>query len=132
MEQRPALLSSAITAPSKGKIFAGLFIMVGWIMVHVVLFYLFVVSGFLVEIALGFIKSILFNDQHAFSSMDLVWEGTLRTGLIIAGAAGIPLGLSKFWFTHQKRLKKAFWLTLLIGILFELYAVYILVTTAFS
>lgn len=132
MEQPPALASDTIAAPSKGKIFVGLVIMVAWIFLHVVLFYVLAVSGFLLELFVGFIKSILLNDRDAFSPIGDAWEGPLKAGLILAGAAGIPLGLAKFWITHQKRIKKAFWLILLLGFLFELYALFILLSTAFT
>ena len=132
MEQPPALPSDTTAAPSKGKIFGGLVIMAAWIFLHVVLFYLFAVSGVLVEMFVGFVKAILLNDKNGLSSMGDAWEGALKTGLILAGAAGIPLGLAKFWITYQKRLKKAFWLFLILGFLFEIYALFILISTAFT
>ena len=132
MEQPPALPSDTNDAPNKGKIFGGMVIMAAWIFLHVVLFYLFAGSGVLVEIFVGFVKTILLNDNNAFPSIGHAWEGTLKTGLVLAGSAGIPLGLAKFWITYQKRLKKAFWLFLILGILFEIYALSILISTVFT
>jgi hypothetical protein len=132
MEQPPSLNSSQSTARNTGKILWGLFIMVAWIILHVVLFYILAVSATLTELFLGFIKTILFNDKQALSSIGDSWEGPLQAGLTIAGAAGIPLGLSKFWSAQQKRLKKTFWLLLLLGLLFDLYALFLMVSAAFS
>jgi hypothetical protein len=97
-----------------------------------VLFYVFAVSGFLVELFFGFIKTILVNDKEALSSIGTAWEGPLSLGLLIAGAAGIPLGLARFCLPQQKRLKKAFWLMLLLGFIFELYALSILISSLFG
>ncbi len=132
MEQPPVLPNSTPPTPSTGKILLGIVLMAVWICLHVVLFYVFAVSGFLVELFVGFIKTILVNDKEALSSIGTAWESPLFAGLVIAGAAGIPLGLARFCINQQKRLKKAFWLMLLLGFVFELYALFVLLSTVFS
>lgn len=132
MEQPPAFPNSTPPAPSTGKILFGIVLMAAWICLHVVLFYVFAVSGFLVELFVGFLRTIFVNDKEALSSIGTAWELPLALGLFIAGAAGIPLGLARFCLPQQMRLKKAFWLMLLLGFIFELYALSILISSLFG
>ena len=121
---------------STGRVIAGISLILGWGALHWVLFYLFAVSGLLVDLLLVFVKAILFNQSAyrtpAATDELFAWSGILQVGLILAGAAGIPAGLAVFWSRRRRLLLRCFGLALLAGILCELYALYVLIDNAFT
>ena len=122
-------------SPSTGQIIGGIAFIIGWAFLHVVLFYAFAFSGILMDAFLIFLKSFLFPGASmggGSAHEALAWEGFLRAGLILAGVAGIPGGLAKFIPSRRTLLKRGFWLLLLAGVVFELYALYILISNAFT
>ena len=109
--------------------------MIGWVLIHVILFYAFAVSGFLVDLMLSIIKAIMFPGAGSYSTGGahemLAWEGHLRAGLILAGAAGFPGGLAMILPSLRKLLWLGFWLLLLAGLAYEISAFGILIDNAF-
>jgi hypothetical protein len=110
--------------------------MIGWVLIHVILFYAFAVSGFLADLMLSIIKAIMFPGASINSAQGahemLAWEGHLRTGLILAGAAGLPGGLAMILPSRRKLLWLGFWLLLLAGLAYEISAFGILISNAFG
>ncbi|MFZ4595192.1 MAG: hypothetical protein ACOYOF_13125 [Verrucomicrobiaceae bacterium] len=134
MNESPPALETP-TRPSLGKIIGGISFMLGWALLHVVLFYLFAVSGILVDVLLAIVKPIMFPGAvHSATGAHeaLGWSATLEAGLVIAGAAGIPAGLAMFWSRRRRVLWCGFWVLLTIGVLCELSALYILVSNALT
>jgi hypothetical protein len=120
---------------SVGRIFAGITLMTGWALVHVVLFYLFFASGAIIDVLLSVVKSIMFPgavSTAAGAHKIFGWAGFLQAGLISAGAAGVPAGLAIFLRNRRKMLWRAFWILLIVGIILEILAIYVLVTNTFS
>ena len=118
---------------SAGRNFLGLVIMAAWIAAHVVLFYAFAVSGILAEMFVGFVKSILVSDRSFFGTTThqwWAWDGALKWGVTVAGAAGVPLGLSRFWNLQRQKLMSTFWLLWITGGALELYALTIFLSRA--
>jgi len=62
----------------------------------------------------------------------LAWTGFLLAGIILSGAAGIPLGLVVFSRRKRKMLLKTFWIALIVGAVLEICALMILVLNAFT
>lgn len=107
--------------PGIGRVFAGILLAAGWVLAHVVLFYLIFASTFLLELLVGLVRPILFPGEAARPiefSYGNTWTRLLTTGLCLSGAAGVPLGLRLFWRAHARLLKRAFWLLLLAGVAF--------------
>ena len=114
---------------------AGVSLIVGWVLAHVVLFYLFFASGTVMDILLNMLRAFMFPGTSGTLTHNhelLGWTGTLQTGLVLAGVAGIPLGLSVFWLERRKLMLLCFLLSFIAGTVCEVHALYILVTTAFS
>lgn len=127
----PALPDTS--SPGFGRIFAGISLIAGWVLVHVVLFYLIFVSSFLLEMFWGIARSILFPG----SSPDLVldsdtslWAHLLTLGLWLGGAAGLPLGLRVFWRSKGRVLQRLFWIALIAAVLLDLSALLTLLKSA--
>ena len=119
--------------PSVRRIIGGTAFILLWTLLHLGLFYAFSGGGFLVDLFLAFIKSIMFpgaNYATTGAHELLGWEGPLRTGLIFAGAAGLPCGLAICIPVRRKMLLRGFWLLLLAGLAFQVYAFSILISSA--
>jgi len=111
-------------APGAGRIIAGLVVMTGWALAHVVLFFLLGVGGVVSDLLLSLLKAVLFPGPHATaSSTAFAWVGMLKTGTILAGAAGVPAGLAIILRHRRTMLMRVFWLALLAGIACEVIAV---------
>lgn len=120
-------------APSAGRIAVGVTIALVWGAVHWVLFYLFAASGILVDAAIGMVRAFLFPGEPPMGhSLDFAWIQPLQVGLILAGAAGVPLGASLIWRNRRKLLRRAFWVAFLVGAALEVLAVFQLGATAFA
>ena len=117
-----------------GRIIGSISCTLGWAALHYVLYYLMAVSGFLVDLFLAFVKMIMVPGA-ARGGMPIgmdTWDGTLLIGLILAGTAGIPLGLSILYTERRRRFRLLFWLLLLLGVCFEVAALYQLCSHALS
>lgn len=128
---------SETTAPPPGgrQIVSGIAFMIGWGLVHWALFYMFFASGAVIDVLLGVIKSVMFpglSSRPGGAHETLGWAEVLRTGLIIAGAAGVPAGMATFCTKRRKILRRLFWIVLTVGAIFEIYALFILVRNAFT
>lgn len=123
------------SSPGFGRILAGFCLIAGWVLVHVVLFYLIFVSSFLLEIFLGIARSILFPGSSRDMVLDSdtsLWAQLLTIGLWLGGAAGVPLGLRVFWRSKGPVLKRLFWITLIAAVLLDVSALVALVKSALS
>ncbi len=108
--------------------------MTGWVLLHVLLFYLFFVSGVLIDLIVGMLKTIFFHgttSTNAFSKV-FAWADLLLAGLIIVGTAGVLRGLAMFWDSRRKSLKRIFWLMFIAGVALELWALFTLVVNALT
>ncbi|MDZ4290038.1 MAG: hypothetical protein U0984_18880 [Prosthecobacter sp.] len=134
MDVQQSQPAAATPTPGTGQVIGGIVFIVVWALVHVVLFYLFFASGVLVDIMLKIVRSIMFPGESRTLTGDEVfgWTGILQTGLILAGAAGVPRGLAIFWRSRRKLLLRCFWIAFFAGVFCELYAVYMLLAAAFS
>jgi hypothetical protein len=104
-----------------------------WVATHVILFYLLAAGGFLVDLMLYLLKSVMFPGSPQTMPVEMTgWTTPLQVGMTLGGAAGILLGLSLVLRGRRKWLSIGFWLLLLAGVLFEISAVFILVSKAFS
>lgn len=134
MNESPPALPAA-SATSTGRIVTGIAFILGWGVVHLVLFYLFFASGIVVDVLLSVVKSVMFPGASlpGKAAHELLgWSGILQTGLIIAGAAGIPGGLAFFCNEWRKFLRRLFWVLLIPGGACEISAVIILIRSAFT
>lgn len=125
--------AGSVPGPGMWRIVGGISFMLGWALLHVILFYALAVSGILVDILLVLIKSVMFpgaSHTAAGAHEVLGWESQLRTGLILAGMAGLPGGLAFFMAARRRLLWGGFLLLLLAGFGFEIYAFGILVRNA--
>jgi len=123
------------SSPGFGRIFAGISLIAGWVLVHVVLFYLIFVSSFLLEMFWSIARSILFpgsSRDMVIDSETSLWATLLTIGLWLGGAAGVPLGLRVFWRGRAPVLKRLFWITLIAAVLFDVGALVTLVKSALS
>lgn len=123
------------SSPGVGRIIGGIALMTVWALVHVVVFYLFFTSGFIIDVILGVAKSVMFPGAAINSTEPhqmFQWAGFLQAGLIIAGAAGVPAGLAMWMKNRRKMLWLGFWIMLIVGGILELSAIFILVSNAFS
>ncbi len=123
------------SSPGIGRIIGGIALMAFWALVHVVVFYLFFASGFVVDVILGVVKSVMFPGAAINSTEPhkmFEWAGFLQAGLIIAGAAGVPAGLALWMKNRRKVLWLGFWVMLIVGGMLELSAIYILVSNTFT
>ena len=109
--------------------------MIGLVLIDVILFYAFSLSGCLVDLMLSIIKAIMFPGAGSYSTGGahemLAWDRHLRAGLILAGAAGFPGGLAMILPSRRKLLWLGFWLLLLAGLAYEISAFGILIDNAF-
>jgi hypothetical protein len=107
--------------------------MIGWAGAHVVLFYLVAVGGVLTEWFLLLVKAVLFpGAAQTAGPAPFAWDWMLRTGTVLAGAAGIPAGLAVMWRHRRKRLMRYFWLLLLAGTVCVLVAFGTFISAALS
>jgi hypothetical protein len=126
-------VADAVPKVKAGSVFGGVAFMVFWAVGHVVLFYGMAVSGILIDVFLGVLKSVMLPGKASTGAHEMMgWEGTLRAGLIVAGVAGIPGGMAMFGGERRKLLGRLFWLVLGVGVVLELVAVFILVRNAFT
>ena len=121
-------------APGIGRILAGVAVIVAWTLAHVILFYLFFASGAVIDILLSILRKVFFPAAGTYQAVPdpFAWTGFLQAGLILAGAAGIPLGLRIFWRGRRKVLMRAFWIALVAGAGFEICAFYILLSNSLA
>ena len=125
-------MSEKASAPDSGRIFLGILAIVVWVVVHLVLFYLFFASGFFIDLAIRMLRAIFMNDAPALSSMSFAWATPLQIGLILTGLAGVSGGAAIFWNEQRRTLLWTFCGAFVIGVLFEIFAVFSLFRAAFS
>ena len=116
------------------RIVGGIIFTTGWVLLHVLLFYLFFVSGVLIDLIVGMLKTIFLHgtpSTNAFSKV-FAWADLLLAGLIIVGTAGVLRGLAIFWDSRRKSLKRIFWLMFIAGVALELWALFTLVSNALT
>jgi len=90
-----------------------------------VLMYLLYVGGFLLDLFLFFVKIVTLPGTVINSpGMEMAWVVPLTIGLVFAGVAGFPAGLAFFWRGRRLMLSAVFAGMFLIGVGFEIYAVY--------
>jgi hypothetical protein len=110
--------------PSIGRIVGSVSFILGWAVLHYLLFFLLAGSGVVLEVLLSIVKTFLFpgrslHEQH----LDITaWSTSLTVGVVIAGLAGIPAGLAILWRDRRKVMMRMFWIAFIAGIAFELYA----------
>jgi len=125
-----------MTEPSAGtgQIVLGVFFIVIWVLVHIVLYYVFITSGVIADLLLYFLRTFMFpgSSLHGGGPELFGWGGPLQAGLILAGAAGIPAGLAIFWLRRRRVLIRTFIAAFIAGIVVEIYAVYMLFANAFA
>ena len=123
-DPEPALSISPDARPSLGRIVGSVSFIFGWVVLHYVLFFLLAGGGVVLEVLLSIVKTFLFpgrslHEQH----LDITaWSTSLTVGVVIAGLAGIPAGLAILWKHKRKIMMRTFWIAILVGIAFELYA----------
>jgi len=129
MQSDPAHPPTNGTPPDKSAwpVVVGTGLIVAWIAVAVLLFYTIAVSGLLVEIFVAIIRPILFPGTSGSQPDMLTWLPSMRVGLILAGAAGIPAGLSIFWRNRRTGLLGSFAILLLAGLLCGLYSLWTMI-----
>lgn len=130
----PPPLPDAPPPRRTGRVVGGIIFMTGWALVHLLLFYLFFVSGVLIDLIVGMLKTIFIHNTHSTNAFSKVfaWADLLLTGLIIVGTAGVPRGLAIFWDSRRKSLKRIFWLMFIAGVALELWALFTLVSNALT
>ena len=75
------------------------------------------------EVLLVLVKAIMFpGASQTASPPSFAWDWMLRTGMLLAGGAGVPAGLAVIWRHRRRRLMRYFWLALLTGIVCVLIA----------
>jgi len=132
MSDLPPALPEA-PAPGVGRIIGGVAFAIMWAAAHVVLFYLFAGGGIVLDILLGIAKTVMVPGREGAHHIDFdQWAMPLRTGLFIAGAAGIPAGIAIIWRHKRKAMMRLFWLALVVGVGFELFALGNFVMTSLS
>lgn len=116
-----------------GWIALGIAFIVLWALAHVVLLGLSFTSGLLLDIALVIFKSVSLPGLMTGSqSMQMAWVTPLQIGILLTGLAGIPAGLLFFLQNRRSMLWLAFSLCLLLGVAFDLYAVFRLFADSFQ
>ncbi len=116
-----------------GWIALGIAFIVLWALAHVVLLGLSFTSGLLLDIALVIFKSVSLPGLMTRSqSMQMAWVTPLQIGILLTGLAGIPAGLLFFLQNRRSMLWLAFSLCLLLGVAFDLYAVFRLFADSFQ
>lgn len=111
----------------------GIVFIVVWIGSAVVLFYIFGGGGIVADVLLAIVRSVMFPGTANQSRPEMLdWIPSMRIGMILAGAAGIPAGLAIFWQSWRKSLLLGFTAAFLAGVLVLLYSLYTLLSSAFS
>ncbi len=114
----PPLAVEAAERPSIKRVIGSVAFLVGWGLLHYVIFILLAASGIVVEVLLSLVKTFLFPGRalHA-QALDLdTWLHCLTASVIVAGVAGIPLSLGILWSHRKKVMRRTFWLMYVGGI----------------
>ncbi|TSA33586.1 MAG: hypothetical protein D4R65_07450 [Verrucomicrobiaceae bacterium] len=111
---------------------AGISFIAIWIVVHVCLFYLICAEGIVMDVLLNILRAVMFPGTSNSPNPDILnWIPFLQAGLILSGVAGVPAGLAFFWRGQRGVLLLSFVIAFVLGILFDLYAIYTMATSAF-
>jgi len=110
----------------------GIAFIAGWIAVHVCLFYVVCGGGIVTDILLNILRSVMFPGTANSPNPEIFsWIPSMRAGLILSGFAGVPAGLAFFWRGRRGVLLLSFVVAFVLGILFDIHAIYTLSTSAF-
>lgn len=119
--------------PSAWRIVGGLSFLLAWAVIHYLIFLLLAGGGFVIELLLSIVKSIMFPGKKFTEHLDIsTWTTTLTVGVIIAGLAGIPATMAIIRQRLRKTMILWFLIAMIVGIGWEAVAFYRFLASSLS
>jgi hypothetical protein len=114
-------------------IIGGIAFILLWIATHVGLFYLIFAQGFILEIFLNIVRSVMVPGTADTPRPEMFsWAPAMQIALTLSGLSGTVGGLAFFWRPHRKRLLLGCGAGLLIAAVCGIYSFYLLFAAALS